>query len=211
LLKKRDVLRLELPVTVKEHEVNRWIHEQFAYVTLDQLARACEMTDNGLIDASAKDDNLLFALALLACRDHKFDLLALITEEIPDAWGRMSELVQEDGSLDDAGQRIRWAEALIRPRKWLPEAPFPAWSWLHRQMEGPLPANVMREVLNSSHWSALLEQEKKGGTEVVQAICALCPAELRSSLRKQIEPLDVGRKDKGWMLLDILDTLEKLK
>jgi hypothetical protein len=92
LLKKRSALKLELPANVKEHETNRWIQEQFADVTLEQFAYACEMKDRELVEAAQKDGNLLFALALMASREKRLDLLDTITNEIPDAWGRMSEL-----------------------------------------------------------------------------------------------------------------------
>ena len=211
LLKKHDVLKLELPATVKERDANRWIQELFEHVTLDELARAVGMTDTGLVEAAEKDEYLLFALALMASREKRFELLATIANEIPDAWGRMSELPLEDSLIDEACERSQWAVAIIRPKKWLPEVPFPAWSWLHRQMEGALPESVMREVLDSSVWTAQLDKEKKGGTEIVQVMCALCPAELRPELRVQIEPLDLERKDKGWALLEILDALERQK
>lgn len=211
VLKKRAALRLELPATIKEHEANRWVQEQFAEVTLDEFARACELTESELVEAAEKDNNLLFALALMASRDGRFASLRAITDAIPDAWGRMGGLNWEDGLPDDSEQRQEWAEALIRPKKWLPEIPFPAWSWLHRQMEGPLPADIMSEILASRMWAEQLNQEKKGPSlEIIQVVCALCPRELRGSLRAHLEPLEIERKDKGMMLLDILDELESL-
>ena len=211
LLKKRPVLKLELPATVKEHEANRWIQEQFAGVTLDEFAWACELTESELVEAAEKDANLLFALALMASRDGRFGLLSAITDQLPDAWGRMSGLNWDDSLMDDSAGRQHWAEALVRPKKWLPEIPFPAWSWLHRQMEGPLPVPVMNEVLASAVWKEQLSGEKKGPSlEIIQVICALCPRELRAILRAQLEPIEVERKDKGSMLLDILDELESL-
>jgi hypothetical protein len=211
LLKKRNALKLELPATVKEHEVNRWIQEQFADVTLGSLALACEMSERQLIEAAEKDNNLLFAVALMASREKRFDLLDAVTDELPDAWGRMSELTADDDLEKEAGELPAWVTALIKPKHWLPEVPFPAWSWLHRQIEGPLPAGIMREVLASKAWNEQLDSDKKGGTEFVQVICALCPPELRGTIRAQLEPLEADRKDKGWMLLDILDELETLK
>lgn len=211
VLKKRATLKLELPATVREHEANRWIQEQFAEVTLNEFARACELTESELVEAAEKDKNLLFALALMASRERRFVLLTTITDEIPDAWGRMSGLNWEGSLLDDSDERQAWAEALVRPKKWLPEIPFPAWSWLHQQMEGPLPADIMSEILASGMWAEQLNQEKKGPSlEIIQVVSALCPQELRGSLRVQIEPLDLERKDKGMMLLDILDELESL-
>jgi hypothetical protein len=123
----------------------------------------------------------------------------------------MSALNWEDSLLDDAEERQEWAEALIRPKKWLPEIPFPAWSWLHRQMEGALPAGIVSDVLASEMWAEQLNQEKKGPSlEIIQVVCALCPRKLRGSLRAQLEPLEMGQKDKGMMLLDILDELESM-
>lgn len=211
VLKKRTVLKLELPATVKEHEASRWIQEQFAEVTLDDFARACELTESELVEAAERDTNLLFALALMASREGNFGLLRAITDEMPDLWGRMSGLNWEDSLLDDSRERQEWAEALIRPKKWLPEIPFPAWSWLHWQMEGPLPLPTMKEILASAMWKDQLGEEKKGPSlEIIQVICALCPRELRGTIHAQIAPLDVERKEKGMMLLDILDELESL-
>lgn len=211
VLKKRIVLKLELPATVKEHEANRWIQEQFAEIALDEFAQACECAPSDLVEATKKDDNLLFALALITARDGRFDLLGEVTDEIPDAWGRMSGVNWEDSLLDDAEKRSAWAEALIKAKKWLPANPFPAWSWLHRQLEGPLPAPIMSEILSSAVWKDQLGEEKKGPSlEIIQVICALCPRKLRATLRAQLEPLDLERKDKGTMLLDILDELESL-
>lgn len=210
LLKKRPAIKLELPATVKEHEVNRWIHGQFADVAIESVARACEMSTSDLIEAAAKDSNLLFALALMASREKRFDLLDAITDELPDAWGRMSELDLTDELQWDAEEPAGWVSALIKPKRWLPESPFPAWSWLHRQIEGFLPVGILREVLSSKSWTEQLEPEKKGGSEFVQVICALAPPPLRTTIREQIEPLEADRRDKGWMLLDILDELETL-
>lgn len=211
LLKKRDVLKLELPANVKEHEANRWIQEQFADVTLAQLAHAYVMSESELIEAAEKDNNMLFALALMASREKRFDLLDAITEELPDTWGRMSELVWDDDLERDPQEAGAWADALMKPGRWLPVVPFPAWSWLHRQMQGPLPAAIMRDVLDSKTWNEQLEPEKKGGSELVQVICALCPPELRRSIRAQLEPLETDRKDKGLLLFDILDELENVR
>jgi hypothetical protein len=212
VLKKRAVLKLELPATVKEHEANRWIQEQFAEIALDEFAHACECAEPELVEAAKKDDNLLFAVALMAARDGRTNLLGTISDELPDAWGRMSGLNWEGSLLDDVEQRRAWAEALIKPKKWLPAIPFPAWSWLHQQMEGPLPHPVMSEILDSAVWKDQLGDEKKGPSlEIIQVICALCPRELRGTLRTQLEPLELERKDKGTMLLDILDELEGSK
>ena len=210
LLKKHVTLKLELPANVKEHEANRWIQEQFADVNLEQLAHAYGISDGELVDAAEKDDNLLFALALLSSREKRFELLDAITDKLPDAWGRMSEL-SDDDLEQDGKEAFKWAGTLLKPRKWVPASPFPSWSWLHRQMEGYLPAVIIRDVLQSKVWKEQLDPEKKGGSEFVQVICALCPPELRGLVCTQLEPLEVDRKDKGVVLLDILDELENVQ
>lgn len=124
----------------------------------------------------------------------------------------MSGLGADEAPQRGPEERREWAGALIRPKKWLPEIPFPAWSWLHKQMEGPLPAGIMSEIFASKLRADQLNEEKKGPSlEIIQVMCALCPPELRNTLRAQLEPLAIERKDKGMMLLDILDELESLK
>lgn len=211
LMKKRNVLKLELPANVKEHETNRWIQEQFADVTLLQLTHAYAMSERELIEAAEKDSNLLFALALMASREKRFELLASITEELPDTWGRMSELTLDDDLDRDTQEAGAWATALVRPEQWLPSVPFLAWSWLPGQMQGPLPATIMRDVLDSKTWKEQLDPEKKGGSELVQVMCTLCPIELRGIIRRQLEPIEADRRDKGLLLLDILDELENVQ
>jgi hypothetical protein len=75
LLKKRASLKLELPAMVKEHETNRWVQDQFADVSLDEFARAYGLTNSELVEATEKDENLLFALALMAAREGRFALV----------------------------------------------------------------------------------------------------------------------------------------
>ncbi|HEX8712280.1 MAG TPA: DUF5691 domain-containing protein [Terracidiphilus sp.] len=212
VLKKRAALKLELPATVKEHEANRWIYEQFADLNLDELARALEMDCDELINASEEDENLLFALATMASTERRFDLLQRIASgPLPDAWGRMSETGWEEAMAFSGLERERWVTALVHPRKWIPDAPLAPWSWLHKRMEGPLPAPIMREILHAKEWTNRLSAEKPPLAEQIQVFCALSPAECRTLLRDQLQPLEPERTEKGLLLLEILDRLEKPK
>ena len=211
LLKRRTALKLELPANVKEPTANRWIREQFADVTLEELACTLEIPIHELCRASKDDPNLLFALAIVATVDRRLDVVAEIAKELPDAWGRMSMAGLDELSFTDDEQRGRWVEALVRPRDWMPDTAPGDWGWLLRRIEGPLPENVMRDVLKSKWWSDQLSGEKKPGTEVVQLFCALCPAGMRDKLREQIDELDIDRKDIGLMLLDTLEKLEAVQ
>ncbi|MGB6719753.1 MAG: DUF5691 domain-containing protein [Terracidiphilus sp.] len=210
LLKKRDAFKLELPATVKEPAANRWIQEQFADVGFDELARALEVSGQALVEAAESDEHLLFALSLVVSREKRFDLMEKTFAALPDAWCRMSESSFDDVSFQLDEERTRWIETIVRPRMWMPQAPFPASSWLLRRVEGQLPAPVMEQVLASKWWLERLENKKRPESEVVQVFCALCPAGLRDRLRAQIEPLEMERKEKGLLLLEILDGLEKM-
>ncbi|HKF49384.1 MAG TPA: DUF5691 domain-containing protein [Terracidiphilus sp.] len=210
VLKRRVALKLELPANVKENTANRWIREQFADVTFDELAGALEIPIASLVAAAKDDQNLLFALAMVATTDRRFHALAEIANELPDAWGRMSESGFDEFSFADE-QREHWVESIVRPREWMPEPALPAWGWLLRRIQSKLPEKVMRDVLKSKWWSDQLGGEKKPGTEVIQLFCALCPAGLRDKLREQIDELDADRKEVGLMLLDTLDGLEAVQ
>lgn len=211
LLERCIVLRIELPANVKEQTANRWIRDQFADVTLEELSCTLEIPVADLAAAAKDDPNLLFALAMVASVDRRFDLVAGIAKQLPDAWGRMSEAGFDDLAFVDDVQRRRWVESIVRPRDWMPEPPLPAWGWLLRQIEAPLPVNLMRELLRSKWWSDQLAGGKPPDTEVVQVFCALCPAALRDRMREAIEGLDFDRKELGWMLLETLDRLEAVR
>lgn len=212
VLKKRTALKLELPATVKEHEANRWINEEFANVGLEELANALEMDCDALIDAAEKDDNLLFALAVMAANERRFELLQRIAGgPLPDACGRMCDASWDDTEAFSAAERESWVTALLHPQKWMPEASPLPWTWLHKRMEGPLPAPLMHEILRAKEWTRQLTAEKPPATEQIQAFCALCPAECAAVLREQLLPLEAERTEKGLLLLEILERLEKPK
>lgn len=207
-LRKRPVLKLELPATVKEQTATRWVHDEFQDVSFEELAGALTMSSSEMIDAAEVDTHLLFALALMASREKQFDRLASITALAPDLWGRMSSVDVDEPLFSNAGERDRWAAALIHPEKWTPENSLPAWSWLLRRMEGPLPAAAMDEFLTAKWWKEALKDDPPPHTSLIQVVCALCPPSLRARLREQIDPLPAERKDEGWLLMEILDRLE---
>lgn len=206
LLKKRAALKLELPATVKEHTVNRWVQEQFADVMLDEFAFALEIPVSDLAAASKEDSNLLFGLSLMATREKQFKVLSDVVDQLPDAWGRMAEVGFDDVSFVHSQERERWVESTIRPRDWMPQLAVPVLGWLLRRIGEPLPFDLMREMIGSKWWREQIEANP--GPEWVQCICALCPMNLRNTLREQLEPLDAARKDAGLLLLEILDKLE---
>jgi hypothetical protein len=211
LLKKRTTLALELPATVKEHEAKGWIRKTFDEVSCDELARALELTETAMIEAAAKDENLLLALALMATQDRRLDLLEEIAGgQLKDAWEQLSLCGVQDLGLMPVEERMRWAEILIRPYSAKPPASYSAWSWLHRSLEGPGPELLMEPLLRSSRWLTTLLEQGKAGPEWMELLAVVCPISLRPCLRNQLAPLDAPLTMTALTLLDILESLKKV-
>lgn len=211
ILKKRPTLVLELPATVKEHEVKAWIRETFAEVSCEELARALELTESEMINAAEKDPNLLLAFAWMATQDRRFDLLEqLIQGPLPDAWEQLSQCGPLDLSLMSAEERARWATMLIAPYSAKPLAVYPAWSWLHRALEGPAPALLIESVLRSKGWLPQLLKDNIQVAEWIEILAALCPSTHRGRLRTIMTSIDPALTLAALPLLDILDSLEKV-
>jgi len=211
LLKKRATLALEVPATVKEHEVRGWIRKTFAEVSCNELARAFELTETAMIEAAEKDEKLLLAIALMATQDRRVDLLEqTVNGRFKDAWEQMSLCGEQDLGLMPAEEKLRWAEILIYPYSGKPQVSYAAWSWLHRSLEGPGPEVLMEPVLRSSRWLNNLVDEEKAGAEWMELLAALCPGSLRNQLRAKLAPLDSPLTMTALSLLEILDSLEKV-
>lgn len=207
-LRKGQLLQLELPANVKEQATNRWVHDEFVDVSLEELAGALTLSPDELVWQAEDDPNLLFALGLMGSREKQFDLLASIAVHVSDLWSRMSSVDLEEPSFSNAAERDRWAASLLHPETWEPEAATPGWTWLLRRMEGPLPASVMEELLHSKWWKRVVKNDPPLHSTMVQAIAALCPSRLRGQLRAQVEPLEAEHRDDGLLLMEILEGLE---
>jgi hypothetical protein len=210
LLRKRKVLALELPATVKEAAANGWIRETFAEVGFDELGHSLAMAELEMVEAAGKDQNLLLGLALMAAQDKRFDLLEkIVSTHFADAWEEMSLSGPLDLSDWTAEERMRWAEILVRPCAAKPPAVYAAWTWLHRALRGPAPEALMEGVLQPASWLSELQQEKKCGPEWMEILAACCPRPQRSALRSQFAALDAPLTANALALMDILDTMEK--
>jgi hypothetical protein len=215
LIKKRAKLALELPATVKEHEVKAWIRSTFREVSFEELARALELTESAMIDAAEKDENLLLALAWTATADRRLDLVEMIAGgPLKDAWEQLSLCGNPNLSMMPGAERLRWAEILVRPYTSKPPASYAAWNWLHRALEGPVPELLMEPIVRSSRWLAdLIDNPKAGeakaGLEWMELLAAVCPPSQRSRLRDRFKDFDPTLTLTALPLLDILDSLEK--
>lgn len=210
LIKKRTVLTIELPATVKENTARSWIRETFAEISCDELARSLGLPELQMIEGAAKDQNLLLGLAWMATQDARLELLeAIVGHHLSDAWEQMSLSGPLDLSLMSEEERMQWAEILTRPHWRKPPVVFAAWSWLHRALRGPVPKQLMEAVVRSPNWIGDLLEGEKNGPEWPEILAACCPSTQRVDLRKQLGAVDPSLTLTAIPLMDILDTLEK--
>jgi hypothetical protein len=208
VLRKRVVLALELPANVKEAAAPAWIRGLFADVGWGEFARTLKMTEGEVIEAGKKDANLLLGLAWTATQDARMDLLNAVCEALPDAWERMSGGGAVELEHFSREQRLQCAEALTRTVSAKPPMNYPMWSWLHRAVEGALPAGLMQGMLRSK-WAEVLEEKAHSGPHWPEMLAACCPAQVRPALREQLRDIDPALTATAISWMDILDTLEK--
>jgi hypothetical protein len=207
LLHKRVVLSLDVPATVKEHTLKAWVRDAFSELSCEELAHGLNLSETALVDASAKDPNLLLALALMAARDRKLPLLQKVLESLPDAWEQMAQCGPIDFTDISSDVRLAWATILARPYGSNPPFSLAAWTWMHRALRGPLPEDLMLAVLQSSTWQEKLQEAK--GSEWTQLLAATCPPAAREKLRHMLGTNEPTQTVEALALLDILTAMEK--
>jgi hypothetical protein len=209
LLRKRTQLALELPATVKEQAAPTWVREAFSEVAFEEFAAALSLSESDAIAASAKDTHLLLGLALMATADRRLDLFGqIVTEHLPHAWELLHQSGLRELDLLPREQRLRWAEILSRPYGRKPPQSWLLWSWLHRTLDQPGPAQLFETILNTS-WLDELPDLEKQGPQWMEVIAALCPPGRYQQLRNRLSSFDAALTLTAIPLLDILDAMEK--
>jgi len=205
LLRKRTTLALELPTNVKDQAVSGWILQTFTDISFGELASAFTIAEKELIEAAAKDEPLLLALALIATNERCLDLFELVVANLPNAWERMVEAGLGTLGTMTESERQRWQEIVVHPhRKGLPTA-YSLWDWLHRITDQEAPPSVMSMVLDAKLLTKVPEQ---GSAPWVDLIAAMCPASQRQELREQLTKLDQSQTVTALALLEILDGMD---
>lgn len=205
LLRKRMTLQLELPANVKDQAASRWILQAFAEVSLAELAGAFKITETELIEACAKDEPLLLALAIMATNEHRLDQLELVIANLPNAWERMCEAGLDTLGTMAESDRQRWQEIIVHPyRKELPMI-YSRWDWLYRITDAHAPASVMSLILDAKLLKRVPEHESVVWFELTTAIC---PMPQREELREQLADFDQSLTTAPFALLDILNGME---
>lgn len=208
LLKRRTVLALEIPATVKEEAAPAWIRALCAEVSISELAATLNLSETSLPEAAAKDRNMLLMLALMATADRRLDLLEATVAHLENAW----ELLESSG-LDDLGlmsvkERTQWVSILAKPygRK-LPERFF-SWMWLHKMTAQAAPETLLKNVLETD-WLSAVPGFDRHGQYWTEIIAALAPAPQRPALRQLLHTFDPTLTTTALQLVDILDAMEK--
>jgi hypothetical protein len=210
LLRKRAVLALELPATVKEQAAPTWIRDAFGEICFDELARALSLSEADLIRAAAKDANLSLGLALIAISDRRLDLLKqIVVDSLPQAWELLERTGLRDLSLMSLQERLRWATILAEPYGRKPPASYVQWSCLHRLLQQPAPQELIEAILNTDWLEALPDLERQGAAWL-ELIAALCPSPQRGLLRMRLTSFDPAHTSTALPLLDILDAMENV-
>ncbi len=208
LLKKRPVLSLELPATVKAQMAAPWINETFGDIGLDELAGVLSLSVADMV-AAEKDDNLLLAFVIMATHDRRFDIIdRIVGQYLPDAWDAVARSgidTLEDLDRDD---RLRWADILVRPQTWVEAMPLWGLITLHKLIEGPVSESLMDALLRARPWLALLRDPDTLTTDMVDILAVLCPPGRRPALRAQLATLDPAKTTQALNFLAILDALE---
>jgi hypothetical protein len=205
LLRKRTTLQLEIPANVKDQAASRWILQTFAEVSLAELAGAFKIAEKELIEAAAKDEPLLLALALVATNEHRLDLLEIVIANLPNAWERMREAGLDTLGTMTESERHRWQEIIVHPYKKDLPTTYSLWDWLHRMTDTAVPASVMSLVLRGKLLNKIPEHERVVWFEV---IAAMCPPPQREELREQLADFDQSITVTPLALLDILNGME---
>jgi len=207
LIRKRTNLQLELPANVKDQAAAQWILQTFSEVSFGELAGAFKLEANELIEAAAKDEPLLLALAFMATNDRRLDLLEAVVSTLPSAWERMFEAGLDTlGAMTEA-ERQRWGEILLQPYgKDLPAA-YPLWDWVHRITDVEASPAAMSMILDTNLLTKAPEQEL-GNAFWFDVVAAICPASLRQELRARLTQFDSSLTVAPLALLEILDGME---
>lgn len=207
LLRKRTTLQIELPANLKDQAASRWILQTFTEVSLGELASAFKLTEKELIEAAAKDEPLLLALALMATNEQRLDLVELVVANLANAWERMFEAGLDTLGAMTESERQRWEEIVVQPyRKELPTT-YSLWDWLHRITDSEAPSSVMSIALHAKLLTKVPEPER-GGAPWVEMIAAICPASQRQELREELTKFDQSQTVTPLALLEILDGME---
>ncbi len=207
LLRKRKTLQLEVPADVNKTGVSRWIVQSFAEVSAGELASALGLTENELVEAAEKDQELSFAIAVIGSNEGRLDLVEAAVGAAPNAWEHMANAGFETLGARSEEDRQRWASILAR--RYGKELPlnFHPWAWMHAVVDTEFEPDLMSVLLRGGFVTTAMGRE--GESEAwAELFTAMCPKPTRQELRQKLGESG-GSVGVAIALLEILDEMEK--
>ena len=210
LLRRRAVLELDYPATVKPEQRETWAAAAFAGVALDDLASGLGLAVDALVSAAAADPVLTTVLALLASAERRNDLLGHLTANgAAHAWERM--VWAEDFDPPDVAA---WSLSALRPDLWsgMPQNAATL-GRLHERIRTALPPRIIELLLSAPAWRELItragqDSATQAARPEIAALCALAPPSLRQRVRDALAALPASLTARAFTALTLLDLIE---
>jgi hypothetical protein len=205
MLRRRTVVQLDYPATVKEWQRETWAISTFGSISLDDFAKGLELSIDEVAAASADDPILSTVLAVQASQARRYDLLArLVRERAVNAWVAMVQV--DDLDILDPGA---WSAAAIQPDLWT-EVPGDPLIRLYAKLRMSLPPPTAERLLASKAWRDVLGKAEQDAPAPIMfsTIATLVPPSLREMLRKQLAPLPAEFNARALATTTLLDIIE---
>jgi hypothetical protein len=206
-LRRRAVLKLELPANVQANDGLRWIRTAFAPIDLGALLKALGMEADQAIEAAGDDEWLLAAFATMAMGARRFDVLARISRL--SAAPVLLLAGGFPGETDFAAADARdFAAAVFSAGPDVPATVLAqALQTFQALTDAPLPAEVFDAVARRSE-GVLTGDDAAVRSPLLTSLAIVAPASRRQAVRSAATGLpDGGGPVVAW--LDLLDRLEK--
>jgi hypothetical protein len=209
LLRRRDVLQIEFPATVKDDSQRRhWAVNTFGAIALDVFANALKLSVEELVAAAAEDQILTKVLSVQAVRARCYDLLARLVRNNPENWVAISWA--DDANVSDPHSAL--TSATIQPDLWSEMPHYLSLEPIYRKIRSPLPEETARRLLASKAWRKFLDHARAhqppAAADTTAPIAVLIPSSLRAALRADLAPLDPSISKRALTALSLLDHIE---
>jgi hypothetical protein len=209
LLRRRKSLALDLPANLGAADAGRrWAVDEYAGIGLDAMAGAFGLAVADMIEAASDDAALTALCARQATLERRFDVLAAITHDAPDAWIDATGTEDAVDVLDDQ-TCSRWCEAAILPQHWSALPSGHDLARLYGLLRRPLPQPQAFALLQSAAFAKIASAAPGAIDPLCVAIAALAPATLRSEFRTAFGARAPDDSARAILLLDCLAVLDQ--
>lgn len=208
-IRKKTVLKLELPATVANDAGAAWVFQQFGVIAIEACLTKLGMSAVDAIEAAREDPMLLAAFTVMAANSRRFDLItevAALSDWPLSVLGAGGFSAGLEFSPDEAHALV---EAVFGGRPALKNAAMgPVLNQLYALTRGPIPVAVFdllaREV--ERRWG---ESNAIAHRAMLSPLALLAPAAGRPAVRALAQRLEeAGDPVIAW--LELLDRIERV-